>query len=56
MGLSAPAKRPSNVDVEAEGQKEAVRVESKRSKGQRGLKSELKGPKLARSEPELKDK
>ncbi len=56
-GVSTPAKRPRDVEVEAGGQRPAdVEVEGQRSEGQKGPESESGGPRPAGSGPELEDK
>ncbi len=51
LKVLALAERPRDADAEARGQREVVRVEGQRSKGQRGPKSKSRGPRLAGSGP-----
>ncbi len=64
-GVSAPAERPRDAEVEAGGQRRAdaevggprpADAGGQRSEGQRGSESESGGPRAAGSGPELEDK
>ncbi len=64
-GVSAPAERPRDAEIEVGGQRPADAeaggprpsdTGGQRSEGQRDPESELGGPRLARSGPELEDK
>ncbi len=55
LGMSTPAERPKDVEVEAGGPRPAD-AGGQRSEGQRGPESESGGPRPAESGPELEDK
>ncbi len=55
--MSAPIKRPRDVDAEVRGQRPVnAKAEGQRSEGQRGPKSESGSPRPAGSGLELEDK
>ncbi len=55
LGVSAPAERPKDAEVETGGRRPAD-AESQRSEDQRSPESKSGGLRPARSEPELEDK
>ncbi len=64
-GVSAPTRRLKDADAEARGQKpsdtkigsQKISSNNKKSKQKRlGLEAKLRGPRLAKSGPELEDK
>ncbi len=55
LGVSAPAERPKDAEVEAGGPR-LVDVGGQKSEGQRGPASKSEGPRPAESGPELEDK